>query len=221
MIRRPPRSTLFPYTTLFRSRRGCGWLESCQESTGPLRIGVLTQPLASETEVHPAALRGVERAVALLEDLGHETTVIPAPFTARQWRSFMPLWTVGAATIPLAPEQEGELLELTRWLREQGRGYDGIQLAEALAGVQAIARRTGEAFADLDVVLTPALSGPPAHPEDLQLPDGADDFDAQCAFTPWTSTWNMLGRAAMSVPLHRESIDGTELPFGEIGRAHV
>ena len=24
----------------------------------------------------------------------------------------------------------------------------------------------------------------------------------------------MLGRAAMSVPLHRESIDGTELPFG-------
>src|SRR3712207_6932353 len=25
MIRRPPRSTLFPYTTLFRSRRPCGW----------------------------------------------------------------------------------------------------------------------------------------------------------------------------------------------------
>src|SRR3712207_7946004 len=24
MIRRPPRSTLFPYTTLFRSSRGCG-----------------------------------------------------------------------------------------------------------------------------------------------------------------------------------------------------
>src|SRR5438046_8711496 len=24
MIRRPPRSTLFPYTTLFRSRSGCG-----------------------------------------------------------------------------------------------------------------------------------------------------------------------------------------------------
>src|SRR5690606_40855573 len=25
MIRRPPRSTLFPYTTLFRSSRGSGW----------------------------------------------------------------------------------------------------------------------------------------------------------------------------------------------------
>src|SRR3712207_8134955 len=31
MIRRPPRSTLFPYTTLFRSRTSSG----CTRSTGP------------------------------------------------------------------------------------------------------------------------------------------------------------------------------------------
>src|SRR5258705_12004092 len=29
MIRRPPRSTLFPYTTLFRSEEAFGFLESC------------------------------------------------------------------------------------------------------------------------------------------------------------------------------------------------
>src|SRR2546422_8848938 len=29
MIRRPPRSTLFPYTTLFRSRASCARLPSC------------------------------------------------------------------------------------------------------------------------------------------------------------------------------------------------
>src|SRR5258708_11217851 len=28
MIRRPPRSTLFPYTTLFRSNRSCRWSPS-------------------------------------------------------------------------------------------------------------------------------------------------------------------------------------------------
>src|SRR3712207_8811581 len=28
MIRRPPRSTLFPYTTLFRSNRSCGWFDA-------------------------------------------------------------------------------------------------------------------------------------------------------------------------------------------------
>src|SRR5436190_10367803 len=33
MIRRPPRSTLFPYTTLFRSRLGCGsWASTCVQS---------------------------------------------------------------------------------------------------------------------------------------------------------------------------------------------
>src|SRR5258707_4218335 len=31
MIRRPPRSTLFPYTTLFRSTISVGWLGSRQE----------------------------------------------------------------------------------------------------------------------------------------------------------------------------------------------
>jgi len=179
-----------------------------------LRIGVLREPLAAETDVHPAALAGLERAVRLLEDLGQRTEEIPAPFTPAQWTAFMPLWTVGAASIPLSAAQEVQLLELTRWLRERGRAYSGVDLAGALAGVQALARRTLEGFAPYDLVLTPTLAAPPAFPETLQLADGGDDFDAQCAFTPWTSTWNMLGTAALSVPLHREEIDGVELPFG-------
>src|SRR2546430_11703026 len=36
MIRRPPRSTLFPYTTLFRSRVGSG---SCEQANPCLRPG--------------------------------------------------------------------------------------------------------------------------------------------------------------------------------------
>src|SRR6266852_7477617 len=31
MIRRPPRSTLFPYTTLFRSRRPGPWRRGCRD----------------------------------------------------------------------------------------------------------------------------------------------------------------------------------------------
>src|SRR5256885_9691519 len=48
MIRRPPRSTLFPYTTLFRSARGGG-----QAAEGGLRVGrglplrVLPSPMVS------------------------------------------------------------------------------------------------------------------------------------------------------------------------------
>ena len=92
--------------------------------------------------------------------------------------------------------------------------FTGVDLAAAFSGVHALARGTLEDFASFDVVLTPSLAAPPAFPETLQLADGAEDFAAQCAFTPWTSTWNMLGTAALSVPLHREAVDGVELPFG-------
>src|SRR2546429_4588481 len=37
MIRRPPRSTLFPYTTLFRSPRGTSWRAT---SPAPERVGI-------------------------------------------------------------------------------------------------------------------------------------------------------------------------------------
>src|SRR5256886_9887061 len=50
MIRRPPRSTLFPYTTLFRSR------------AGDARDG----PGADESAEAPAARRAVARALAPL-----------------------------------------------------------------------------------------------------------------------------------------------------------
>src|SRR5205809_2545979 len=52
MIRRPPRSTLFPYTTLFRSRhadvrRAPGGLRSDTHLTGPLRSEEHTSELQS------------------------------------------------------------------------------------------------------------------------------------------------------------------------------
>src|SRR3712207_7890813 len=46
MIRRPPRSTLFPYTTLFRSTRGTSMTE--QQPAQPLDLGELRAALAGE-----------------------------------------------------------------------------------------------------------------------------------------------------------------------------
>src|SRR2546427_7880213 len=45
MIRRPPRSTLFPYTTLFRSRRICRQVRSCHLEM--LVTPFLTEPIYS------------------------------------------------------------------------------------------------------------------------------------------------------------------------------
>ena len=69
------------------------------------------------------------------------------------------------------------------------------------------------------MILTPTLAQPPAPIGSLRDDaDPAADFDAQCAFTPWTSTYNLTGRPAISLPLHREVTGAgeaaVELPYG-------
>src|SRR2546422_7468799 len=71
MIRRPPRSTLFPYTTLFRSDRGSGCRSSaappgsCREARGSTARGgaaedpdeVLARHLRLRSEEHTSELQ--------------------------------------------------------------------------------------------------------------------------------------------------------------------
>src|SRR5579883_3566357 len=58
MIRRPPRSTLFPYTTLFRSRGGPGSRCSSSGAPGP--------GTASRSEEHTSELQSRENLVCRL-----------------------------------------------------------------------------------------------------------------------------------------------------------
>src|SRR5256885_11349956 len=53
MIRRPPRSTLFPYTTLFRSARGAGEVSPPEKNRSPPR---------GEDEIPSNVVRAVPRA---------------------------------------------------------------------------------------------------------------------------------------------------------------
>src|SRR3712207_8869833 len=48
MIRRPPRSTLFPYTTLFRSERGPGRLSGCAGVAADPWVGLLRGVLGAD-----------------------------------------------------------------------------------------------------------------------------------------------------------------------------
>src|SRR2546425_7639019 len=73
MIRRPPRSTLFPYTTLFRSRRGDPVLDlRCGAGTeGPqvrtTRPSLSTpHPNASRSEEHTSELQSLAYLVCRL-----------------------------------------------------------------------------------------------------------------------------------------------------------
>src|SRR5256885_7797948 len=52
MIRRPPRSTLFPYTTLFRSERSVdGFVEAVERGLGPVTIAVANAGVYPNTPV--------------------------------------------------------------------------------------------------------------------------------------------------------------------------
>src|SRR3712207_7801464 len=64
MIRRPPRSTLFPYTTLFRSWKPCRVLDALAEAGRVDRVDAL-RPVR-EVEA------GVEQVVAVPGDLRHD-----------------------------------------------------------------------------------------------------------------------------------------------------
>src|SRR2546430_5996624 len=71
MIRRPPRSTLFPYTTLFRSRAGDG----TRETSSPLTLVVAMAALRRSTrsEEHTSELQSQSNLVCrlLLEKKKH------------------------------------------------------------------------------------------------------------------------------------------------------
>src|SRR5258707_6109418 len=84
MIRRPPRSTLFPYTTLFRSIRLCGQFlhravhngQDLEAREGMALAGF--QILAVRSEEHTSELQSRQYLVCrlLLEKKKHERTCI-------------------------------------------------------------------------------------------------------------------------------------------------
>lgn len=192
------------------------FLAACERPPRPLRVGVLRDPITlAEAPVHSSSHAAVDRAERVLGDLGHELQTATVPFSPRDWEAFRPLWAVGSLGIPVSERREELLLPLTRWMRAQGREFSGQDYAQAHAGIQRLARRAAAQWQEFDVILTPTLAQP--SPFIGAMRDDADpaaDMRAQMAFTPWTSTWNIIGFPAISVPLHRERIEGVELPIG-------
>src|SRR5947199_3907443 len=65
MIRRPPRSTLFPYTTLFRSFQKKGWTET-QVVTRFWLIGAMLADEPERSEEHTSELQSLRHLVCRL-----------------------------------------------------------------------------------------------------------------------------------------------------------
>lgn len=177
-----------------------GWAD---RDPGRLRVGRYITPITANSQVHADCRDAWERASELLDSLGHEVSDIPAPFGPELVPLFETLWSVGAYSAPVDPAREGELMPLTRWLRERGATVSGPQFMGALAALQLASRQAIVATADYDVVLTPTLAMPP-RPVGwfTESGDPAADFERQKAFTPFTAVYNVTGQPAVNVPLH-------------------
>jgi len=191
------------------------FLGASRRDPGQLRIGVLTTPVITDADVHPACTDAVDATVAALVRAGHDIEAAPVPFPADHWLAFRAVWAVGAATIPIPAEAELALRPLTRWLRETGRRVSGVDYAQALGTIQRLTREVALAWGGFDAVLTPTLAQPPLAVGALRDDDDpAADFAAQTRFTPWTSVANLTGLPAISLPLHTSVVDGSTLPIG-------
>jgi amidase len=188
------------------------FLTSCDREPGRLRIARFIEPVIADVTVDPACVEAWESASRLLESLGHDVEDIAVPLPREAVPTFETLWSVLTALSAVPPERESLLRPLTRWLSARGQAVSGPEFGLAMGAMRRFAGTALAALASYDAVLTPTLAVPPLPIGALRNDDDpAADFEAQKAFTPWTSAWNVTGMPAISLPLHWTD---TGLPVG-------
>jgi amidase len=178
---------------------------------GKLRIARSVATLIEGAEVHPDCVAAYEDASELLAGLGHDVEDLELPFAREAVPSFLALWFAMATLAPIAPEQEGELLPLTRYLRGQGMQLSAADLLFHQAILQGAVRPAMRAMNTYDAILTPTLALPPRPVGWFDEVEPPENFIRQTQFTPWTALYNLSGQPAVSVPLYWNAED---LPIG-------
>jgi amidase len=193
---------------------GATFLSYAGRDPGTLRIGRYATPAVEGAQVHPDCLAAYEAATEALTGLGHRVEDIEGPFPPEAIGVFETVWGVSAASAPVDPAREDELLPLTRWLRARGAATSGAEFVGALSQLQMLTRQWITRTAGYDAVLTPTLASPPVPVGWFgEGGDPAEDFLRQERFTPFTAVYNVTGQPAVSVPMHWTDGDPT-LPIG-------
>ncbi len=178
---------------------------------GKLRIGRSAANVVPGASVHPDCLAAYEDASTLLADIGHEIEDVQLPFGQDAVPMFEYLWYSMATLAPINPDQEDELLPLTRYLRARGLKVTAAELFFAEAYLQASTRAALTVLNNYDAFLTPTLASPPVPVGYFDEVDPAENFERQKRFTPYTALYNISGQPAVNLPLYW---NGDGLPIG-------
>jgi amidase len=192
--------------------------EAVGRDPGRLRIGLVTS-LRNGPDTHPDCVAAAEHGARIAESLGHEIVPMDATWDLARVQSTSGV-LMGTAFVAAVEERLAELgrglgdddLEpFSRVLLEHYRTLSAGDLVRALRAAQLIGWEVGRIFEQVDVLLTPVLCRPT--PElghlDTRRPDAM--YERAIHFSGWTSTFNVTGMPAMSVPL---AADATGLPLG-------
>jgi amidase len=190
---------------------GESFLGYASREPGKLRIARTVKAVVEGVDVHPDCVAAYEDASRLLAELGHEVEDLDPPFPVEAVPSFLALWFAMATLAPIAPEQESELLPLTRYLRGEGLKLSAADLLLHQGILQGSVRGALQVLAGYDALLTPTLALPPRPVGWFDEVAPAENFVRQVLFTPWTALFNLSGQPAVNVPLYW-SADG--LPIG-------
>jgi amidase len=169
---------------------------------GKLRIGRSARNIVPGATVHPDCMAAYEDASALLADLGHTVEDVELPFNADAVPMFELLWYSMSLLAPIAPEQEDDLLPLTRYLRSRGSKVSAGELVYAQAYLQAVMRPALAVLAGYDAFLSPTLASPPVLVGYFDEVEPAENFERQKRFTPYTALYNISGQPSVNLPLY-------------------
>lgn len=190
-------------------------LHALTPMTRPLRIGVLLEPVHADTTMDNQFVHTVETVAHRLERFGHEVVPVARPYGAWAFEAFTEVLAMRSRSIE--DPEDGEASAIVRWLRERGRVQSPVHRSRAVRAFDSVADVVLETW-DVDVVLSPTLAfvPPPLRHFSSLGPEG--DFVEQTRWTPWATTYNMTGGAAISVP-----VDGVGVHLGavRVGNAEI
>ena len=195
-------------------------LAAAVRGEGRYRIAVMTGGTtwdsAEDIRISPEASAAVDETVRLLGTLGHEVGEVALPDASGYPEAFTDLWRGGAATIPIAPGDRGQLEPLARWIIDSSDDLTAGGLAAAQLWATDFERRVIAAFDPWDAVLTPTTALTPRPLDWYPSDEGEADFRAQVLHTPHTSFVNVTGLPAIALPVHRTAPTGSDdgLPMG-------
>ncbi len=166
----------------------------------PLRIAVSTRSPVPGVRADRAARIAVEATAGLLREAGHTVLrrdpVIPPDAAA----AAVARWLAGAEDDAAFLGLDRSALEprsrtharLGRWVRRLGLVRPGP--------AERFRRRTEEFFSDVDVLLTPVVSGPPLSARPWHERGFLANVTANARWAPFASPWNLAGVPAAVVP---------------------